>query len=146
MVIGLAKKNRKKGMTLIEVVVAMAIFGIVAVSFLSMFGNGYSIVFKAGHKTDANMQLQTIIDDLYKQMTITKPATTTPINTYMTGKGYNLTTTANIAVKAVGKNVNYSVDMQTIDGTAGYSVTVLVFYNNGTENIRATAFIVQGGF
>ncbi|PKM57813.1 MAG: hypothetical protein CVU98_04240 [Firmicutes bacterium HGW-Firmicutes-3] len=42
-----------KGLTLIEVVISIAILGIVAIAFLSMFSFGYTHVTNAGHKSDA---------------------------------------------------------------------------------------------
>jgi prepilin-type N-terminal cleavage/methylation domain-containing protein len=45
--------NSSKGLTLIEIVVSMAIFGIVIVSFLSIFTTGFMGIVRAGQRADA---------------------------------------------------------------------------------------------
>ncbi len=46
--------KRRKGMTLIEVLVAMAIIGIVAISMLSLFSTGFSFIVRAGEKSETS--------------------------------------------------------------------------------------------
>lgn len=47
------KINKRKGMTLIEVILAMAIFGIIASGFLSMFTSSLIWIFGAGNRGEA---------------------------------------------------------------------------------------------
>jgi len=49
-------KTKKGGMTLVEVIVAMAIFGIVAVGVVSMFINGFNFVLQAGDASEAGFK------------------------------------------------------------------------------------------
>jgi len=139
--------NDKKGMTLIEIIVALAILGIISVTFLTMFGNGYSTVFKAGHRTDASMKLQSIADDLNVHIFVDDANIITNITNYMNGKGYyKVTNVGNIATKVSG-DVNYYIQspVQTISYAAGYQVTILKFFNNGNDFVKATIFIIPGG-
>lgn len=54
------------GLTLVEIIVALAILGIMAVSFLTMFSSGYSTIFAMGRKTQAmNEKAQYYMDSLY---------------------------------------------------------------------------------
>ena len=61
-----SKKKNNKGMTLVEVIVAIAILGIMAAAFLTIFVSGYSIIFTMGKKTQAmNDKAQTYMDRIY---------------------------------------------------------------------------------
>lgn len=54
--------NNKYGMTLIEIVCALAILGIICMVFLSMFGTGLKGIYFAGHKSKATFMAQSEID------------------------------------------------------------------------------------
>jgi len=67
-------KNRK-GLTLIEVIVALAILGIIATSFLTMFTSSFSTIFSMGRRTQAmNDDAQQIMEQLYEDYQGTKNA------------------------------------------------------------------------
>lgn len=137
----------KKGMTLIEIIVALAILGIISIAFITMFGNSYSTIFKSGHRTNANMKLQSVADDLNVHKFDDDANIITNITTYMSGKGYyKVTNVGNIATKVSG-DVNYYIQIpaQTISNTAGYQVTILKFFNNGNDFVKVTTFIIPGG-
>src|SRR6476620_369796 len=55
---------KNKGMTLIEVIVALAIFGIICVSFLTLFSKGYTDIYKSGFRTNTTMKIQSMADNL----------------------------------------------------------------------------------
>ena len=61
-------KNFKSnnGLTLIEIIIAMAILGIILISFLNMFGAGFSSIFEMGQKSDATSDLQCIMEIIYR--------------------------------------------------------------------------------
>lgn len=53
------------GLTLVEIIVAMAILGIIAVSMLTIFTGSYSSIFSTGRKTKAiNESAQTYLDQI----------------------------------------------------------------------------------
>lgn len=53
-------------MTLVEIIVAIAILGIMSAAFLTIFVSGYSIIFRMGKKTQAmNDKAQTYMDQIY---------------------------------------------------------------------------------
>lgn len=54
-----------KGLTLIELIIALAIIGIIVVTFLPIFTTSYTTIFGMGNRTDAVAIAQEIIDDLY---------------------------------------------------------------------------------
>ena len=56
-------KKSKKGMTLIEIIISIAILGILAVSFLTLFGIGFSGIAGAGNRSRAQYDVQTKIEE-----------------------------------------------------------------------------------
>lgn len=56
------KMNNQAGMTLIEVIIAIAILGIIVVAFLNMFMTGMLGIFKAGDKGEAYSRAQEDLD------------------------------------------------------------------------------------
>lgn len=52
-----------KGMTLIEIIISIAILGILAVSFLSMFMMGFSGITSAGNRSKAEYAAQTKVEE-----------------------------------------------------------------------------------
>jgi prepilin-type N-terminal cleavage/methylation domain-containing protein len=69
------KKKRNQGLTLVEIIVALALIGIMAASFLTVFYGGYSTIFAMGRKTQAMNEIaQTYMDMLYKNYNESIPA------------------------------------------------------------------------
>ncbi len=63
------KRIRKNyhGFTLVEIIISMALIGIIAVSFLSLFTAGFSTVFSMGRKTQImNYDAQWYMDRIYE--------------------------------------------------------------------------------
>jgi len=59
-------RNNKRGFTLIEVILSLAILGIIAIPILTVFTNGFSTIFAMGRKTQAmNNQAQKYMDQIY---------------------------------------------------------------------------------
>ncbi len=52
------KNSKKKGMTLVELIIAIAILGIIMVSFLSMFTTGFIGIMNASKHTEAGYEAQ----------------------------------------------------------------------------------------
>ena len=55
--------NNKKGMTLVEIVVSLAIFGIMMVAFLNMFLTSYEITIRAGARSDTVAQISSEMEN-----------------------------------------------------------------------------------
>lgn len=55
-------KNKKKGFTLVEIIVSLAIIGIISVSFLSMFGFGFKIIAMSGKNSRSDFNAQSLIE------------------------------------------------------------------------------------
>ncbi len=59
--------SNKKGLTLIEVIIAMAILGIISVSFLGMFSSAVTTIYFMGDHSKSVAEAQTILDLLYEE-------------------------------------------------------------------------------
>lgn len=137
---------RKKGMTLIEVVISIAILGIIAASFLTMFSNGFSNIFIAGNRTRALAKAQEIIDKAYsvretgaydtKLSGISSSSTLSNIYNYEAGKTskYNLK----------DHPVSYEAD-GTFKNDTYKELTVVVFYQRGKRYVVLRSLLPSGG-
>jgi prepilin-type N-terminal cleavage/methylation domain-containing protein len=134
----------KKGFTLVELIISIAILGIISTAFLSMFGFGYSNITEAGIRTKAINKTQNIIESAYAK----KFYNPSEIRAFMSGHGYNnITNISNLYIQSGGNETNYFVKdtITALNGTDCYIITVVVFYKNGTKNIDVTTAIPIGG-
>ena len=62
-------KNLKenKGFTLIEIILAMAILGIILVAFMGAFSGGFINIITMGNKSKAVAEAQAVIDFMYTE-------------------------------------------------------------------------------
>lgn len=125
------KTKSKKGMTLIEVIIAIAILGIIAVSLLGAFLQGFSTIFSMGNKTRAMSTAQELVDmacdsgdDSVLGSISTKATDDTSFYRYDEGTKHK-----------------YRVLTQTINGTIYDRVTVIVFYQRGKRYVTLTSLI-----
>ena len=130
------KQNNKKGFTLIEIIVSIAIIGILAVALLSVFTSGYSTIFSMGRKTESSNEAQAFIERVYQEgiadinsIAIDFNSNTVVDSSQMNSGLYDQTEPD----KVMFHNVNSSGDQP--------KVTVLVFYENGRRNVKVSALV-----
>jgi prepilin-type N-terminal cleavage/methylation domain-containing protein len=61
--------TQKNGFTLVEIVIAIAILGIILVPLIGVFTNGFTNVITMGNKTRAIAKAQAVIDYIYSERT-----------------------------------------------------------------------------
>lgn len=153
---GIPYKN--KGMTLIEVIVALAILGIISLSFLTLFSKGYTDIFKSGFRTNITMKIQSMADYLNSK-TINSPSDIdSDISAYLSNQygyvinqNYKKVTDIN-ALSTVEPKISLKYFIGSIGAVSSttpdiqvYPVTILWFINNSQSYIKITIFIIQGG-
>lgn len=140
------KLKSQKGMTLIEIIVALAVLGIVIISILSLFRLASSQIFTSGTRTDTILDARSIADDLIEQSENQNFTTSIQIDSYLIGKGYHgVYFLDDIAVKFEYADVNYYIGAESVKaGVTGYEVTFYVFFDD-KNSVSITTFIIKGG-
>ena len=129
--------SQKEGFTLIEIILAMAILGIILVAFIGAFSNGFTSILNTGNKTRAVAQAQAIVDFIYEEGTIDSAVLTTTFDIDSEVDYADLESSPYNAAKPI----YYSVESKTIGTIPTEKVTVLVFYQNGNRYITLTSLI-----
>lgn len=129
----------KKGFTLIELILSMAILGILLVAFMTVFNFSYFNIINAGSRTDATYVANGITDSLFSTPFNNEAA----IQTFLSGKGYG-TESATVTTYA-SKNVNYKVTNGVVLNVNGSTVEIAVFYNSRHDYVQFTVFVPYGG-
>jgi prepilin-type N-terminal cleavage/methylation domain-containing protein len=128
--------NQNKGLTLIEIIVAIAILGIILVPLIGMFTNGFTNIFTMGNKTRAVTEAQAVLDFIYSEKTYDPIVLTSVFNIDskvdedIENSNYN-----------PAKPIYYSVIEVNIKDELFNKVTVLVFYQKGKRYITLSALI-----
>lgn len=140
--------TRNSGLTLVEVILALAILGILAMSFLTVFTNSFSNIAAMGNRTNAISEAQAIMDSIYEADKITLNATV--IDTILTTNGFSnfqSGTQSDIdnPLYAPPIYIRYCVATEVRGSFNGYKVSVLVFYQGGKHSITLTSLIPKGG-
>lgn len=122
----------KKGETLLEAVIAIAILGIIAAGFTGVFINGLNNVQKMGERTRAIGEAKKVLNGVCEN----KDTSTIP------GEWTKITDRGELYVYESSKPKKYLVEDYTIPGGDLHKkITVVIFYENGTAYTQLTAII-----
>lgn len=124
------KRMDKSGMSLIELIVALAILGIITVAFLSGFTGAFSTILGMGRKTTAMASAQTIIDKIYES------GDASASNIQSLGAVNNFS-----PPYSTGNDIRYELSTKTIDGHSMAQVAIRVFYQNGKNYVTLTSLV-----
>lgn len=131
------KFSGEKGLTLVEIIVAIAILAIIITMFSGAFTNGFSSIINGGNKTRAAETAQSIVDRIYKAGSI-DDGIIAGIEPGMTKKNsYNEL----ISAYTAGETSRYFAANVTISGVTLKKIIVLVFYSNGSNYSMVTTYI-----
>jgi prepilin-type N-terminal cleavage/methylation domain-containing protein len=138
--------KNQKGMTLIEVILAIAILGIIMIGILNLFSFSMKSIYSAGNRTHTVADLESISDELIASEFSSKIEIENHLADVM---NFNEKTDKNsVAIKEIGEDINFYVSNSTVlEGTStiGYVVTIVKFHSNGKQSSKITVFLVEGG-
>lgn len=133
-------RKSKKALTLVELIIAMAILGIILISFLSGLSSGFVGIISMGNKTRAVTEAQAIIDFIYKENKIEE---STLLSTFDIADEVAISDLLSSTYNP-SKPIYYSVESKSIGSSPVIEVnkvTVLVYYQNGDRHITLSALI-----
>lgn len=137
----------KKGFTLIELIISMAILGILIVAFMTVFNFSYINLINSGNRTDAAYDANSITDSLFSKNFSNATAIRTFLNglNVVNGKSYYDSGVASVT-DYENKDINYKVFNESdVLGVKGSMVEIAVFYNSGNDYVQFTVFVPYGG-
>ena len=128
-----------KGLTLVEILVALAVLGIILVAFLNIFLSGYTTIFSMGHKTEAMAEAQNFLDEIYE----TRSKETEEIEAILAGVDFEEKEDYAELVSQPYNNVRvrYSVENKNFDGHQGSLVSIKIFYQRGNRSVTLSTLV-----
>lgn len=129
--------KKSKGFTLVELILAMAILGIIAISFLYLFTSSTVSLHNAGNLSKATADAQSIMDKTYTDGIVyieTLDAADTTISKVLTAGALK-----NAYVS--GEKVRYFIESVTISGKVVPKITMLLFYDSGKRSVVLSSLI-----
>lgn len=151
------KNRHNDGLTLIEIIIAIAILAILVVSILGIFSGSFATIISMGNRTTALYEAQSIFNSFESK--ISNPATVDAINVELNSYVTVNSSDAELALtedefiaefndKRIRFYANTDVATLSIGGIQkaidGFTLNIKVFYRNGTRNTVFTAFIPKG--
>jgi prepilin-type N-terminal cleavage/methylation domain-containing protein len=148
-------KKTKKGMTLVEIIISIALLGILTVSILTVFSTSFAWIYNYGRKSKAVMEANEITEMLYNSLRQTSYDTRVDLNNALavkmdesySGKYIIMDDLANLEDKTEVKKIRFYVKDKETQATNVYGYTIYVCVYNETEQKSATMtfFLVNGG-
>lgn len=136
----------EKGMTLVEIIVALTIFAILIIGVLSIYRFTSIQIYNSGVRTQKVQLARSLADDLVAYDDIQEFSSSVEIQTYLSGKGYHLCSVFDdLKTKYDNIGINYYVSNECYKSNVlGYEVTFNVFLN-GNDYVSISAFVIKGG-
>lgn len=134
------KKYKKRGMTLVELILAIVIIGIIVIAFLSALSGGFVNLISMGSKTKAVAEAQAVIDFIHESGSIDK---TELLAAFPIADEVDISNLYNASYDA-NKPIYYSVENESIGSATVITtqkVTVLVYYHGGSRYVTLSALV-----
>lgn len=137
-----------EGLTLMEVIISLAILGIITVSIITIFSNSYSNIFSLGNRSKALAEASRRIEILYtipveaRNVATLKDALVDATTIYVEDEAalYH-TTSENITRFMINPK---TLLLNHIEENTGFKVTIVVFYQDGGRWVTLDTFL-RGG-
>jgi prepilin-type N-terminal cleavage/methylation domain len=138
------KKLYKSGLTLIELIISLAILGILVISFVPIFSGGFISICASGNETNAMSQAQKYVDKVWKAGEVKDINTADEIKNTLGPDNYCSDMSKLYLYE--GKDLKYNyITNENIEGSSYVKITVVVFYQSGKRNVSLTSLIPIGG-
>lgn len=147
------KLKNPQGMTIVEIIIALAIFGILMVSLIPMFSSSFSNLIFMGNHSRANIEAQQIMDRIYEEARFTDlaglEADVEAVLTDIVGAGSYENCTGdtaayNAAYNSIRVRFMVSEDSSMLIDSTTPTVTLKLFYQEGRGFVTLTSPIVNG--
>ncbi|MCK8058902.1 MULTISPECIES: prepilin-type N-terminal cleavage/methylation domain-containing protein [unclassified Fusibacter] len=129
--------KKKNGMTLVEVILAMAILSIIMIGFLNLFAFSFTNIASNGSRTGASYKAQSIVDGVSSGNYTSE----SEIESYFSLQGHGIESNEADVEVYVNKPVNYNVTPDQVIGVDGVRLTVVVFYSKHEKRSTMKLFI-----
>lgn len=139
-----SSKRNQQGMTLVEVLVAMAVLAIIVSAFLLLSSTSITGIFNAGAKSKAITASNEKSDQLYA--IVTNAATQAAAKTALeSAPGYAVSYDSISYVADYAPRFCFNQTPMIVDGTAieGFRITVVVFYSQGKFKVELESFVLK---
>lgn len=138
----------KKGFTLVEVIIAMAILGIITISIITVFSSSFSNIFSMGNRSKAIAVASQKLEVLYT-IPISMRDSTTIKNTLLDDETIFVEGDETLLYQQSDKNLTrFKIQPKKLmdynGEKIGYEITIVVFYQNGQRHVTLNTFI-RGG-
>lgn len=137
------KEYDNRGMTLVEVIVAVALLSIVLIAVITLTDVTTTGIFASGAKSKAIAAAMEKADQIYYLVTSAKSADQAEAN-MRSSKGW--VESGNYLSEAISEPQFYYVKRSyEVDGfySEGFDVTVVVFYNKGRNHVEIQSFVLK---
>lgn len=129
--------SKKNGMTLVEVVVALAIIAVVLVGFMTMFSGGFVNIIRTGKRNKAAEEARKVMEIITeKSFSLPEDYTETDVMGIINGIGSSYTIEVTELVK------NYA-PVTAAPAAIMCKITIRVYYDNDTKYVELTSLIDQ---
>ena len=126
--------QQNEGFTLIEIIVSIAILGIITVSVMGLLSNSLVHVFSSGKKDEAITRAANKMESLYQ----TNPTSKNDLSLGSAAKQVNDCSQSGGLYNKTDKNIiRYCIKTKE----DGFKVTIVAFYMNGKKHVTLTSFI-----
>lgn len=140
--------KEQKGLTLIEVIIALAILGIITVSIITVFSNSFSNIFSLGNRSKALAEASRRMEILYT-IPVEERSVDTIKNTLMDATTFYVEGETALYQSTSENIVRFMITPKTLlqdhdEENTGFGITIVVFYQNGGRRVTLDTFL-RGG-
>lgn len=131
----------KKGMTLIEILIAFLLMSILTSAFLLVFSSGVVNILDFGSRSRALAAANEAMEDAYS---IQEPTQELIVAEFNALNGNQITNLPDLYTYTAGKDFNYFIQYTDTTVSKGFRVTIVYFFRSGEKFIDLESFVREG--